>query len=110
MPRCRRGNAERLVVLLYDRTADAADQHLAIAVQVARLLAKLAATSGGSLAERDQLRDGIGRIETALSHLRPIRAAVTGVEKEANNINKHASALEAEIRRALADITALMAA
>ena len=102
--------AERLIVLHYDRTDPAASQQLAVAVQVARLLAKMAATSGGSLAERDQLRDGISRIESALGHLRPLRAAVTGIEKETGAVQKHASALEAEIRRALADVTALIAA
>jgi hypothetical protein len=102
--------AERLVVLHHDRTDPAAPQRLAIAVQVARLLARLAATSSGSLAERDQLRAGIARIETALTHLRPLRAAVTGIEKETSSVQKHAAALEADIRRALADVTALVVA
>jgi hypothetical protein len=52
--------SERLRVLHYDRQAPAADQQLAVAGQVARMLAKLAATSSGSLAERDQIREGIG--------------------------------------------------
>jgi hypothetical protein len=60
--------------------------------------------------KRDQLRDGVGRIESALNHMRPLRAAVTGIEKETGNVQKHAAALEAEIRRALADETALLAA
>ncbi len=101
--------SERVVVLHYDRGAPTAEQQLVIAVQVARLLAKLDATSGGSLAERDQIRDGIGRIETALNHLRPLRAAVTGIEKETGVVQKHAAALEAEIRRVLIDVAALMA-
>ena len=101
--------SERIVVLHYDRGAPSAEQQLVIAVQVARLLAKLDATSGGSLAERDQIRDGIGRIESALNHLRPLRAAVTGIEKETGVVQKHAAALEAEIRRVLIDVAALMA-
>ena len=102
--------AERLVVLHYDRGAAGADQQLVIAIQVARLFAKLAATSGGALEERDQIRDSINRIESALSHLKPLRAAVTGIQNDSGKVQQHASALEAEIRRVLADVAALMAA
>lgn len=101
---------ERLVVMHYDRADPAASQQLAVAVQVSRVLARLSATSGGSLAERDEIRSGVSRIESALSHLRPLRAAVTGIEKETGRVQSHASALEADIRRALADMTALIAA
>ena len=45
--------AERVVVLCYDRLDPAAEQPLVTAVQVVRLLARLAATSGGSLDECD---------------------------------------------------------
>jgi hypothetical protein len=100
--------AERIVVLHHDRCGAMAEQQLAIAVQVARLLAKLAATSRGSLTERDQIRTGIGRIESALNRLRPLRAAVTGIEKETGVVRKHAGELETEIRGALADIAALL--
>lgn len=104
-------HAQRVVVLHYDRSAPGAQQLLATAVQVTRLLAKLAATSSGSLDEREQIRDCMGRIETALGHLRPLRSAVTGIEKETGAVRKHAGELEAEIRRALVDIaTALTAA
>jgi hypothetical protein len=102
--------AERLVVLHHDRSDPGAPQLLAVAVQAARLLAKLAATSTGSLAELDQLRVGLSQIESALTHLRPLRAAVTGIEKESGAVRKHAAELETEIRRALTDLTALMAA
>lgn len=102
--------AERIVVLHYDRSGPAAEQQLVTAVQVVRLLAKLAATSGGSLDEREQIRDGIGRIESALRHLRPLRSAVTGIEKETGVVQKHASELEAEIRRVLIDLTAALTA
>jgi hypothetical protein len=74
--------AERVVALHYDRGAPGAEQLLATAVQVARLLARLSATCEGTLQEREQIRDGITRIENALTHLRPLRAAVTGIEKE----------------------------
>ena len=61
--------------------------------------------------EREQIRDCMGRIETALGHLRPLRSAVTGIEKETGAVRKHAGELEGEIRRALVDIaTALTAA
>jgi len=102
--------AERLVVLHHDRTETGAAERLGVAVQVARILARLAASSSGSLAERDQLRAAIAKIETGLTHLRPLRAAVTGIEKETTSVHKHAAALEADIRRALTDVTALLAA
>jgi hypothetical protein len=102
--------AERIVVLHYDRNGAAADQQLAVAVQVARMLAKLAATSSGTLAERDQIRESMARIESALNHLRPLRAAVTGIEKETGVVHKHASELEAQIRRVLIEVAALIAA
>jgi hypothetical protein len=98
--------AERVVVLCYDRMDPAAEQLLVTAVQVVRLLARLAATSGGSLDECEQIRDGITRIETALGHLKPLRAAVTGIEKETGVVRKHASELETEIRRVIIDLTA----
>jgi len=66
----------------------------------------LAATSGGSLDEYEQIRDGITRIKTALGHLKPLRAAVTGIEKETGVVRKHASELETEIRRVIIDLTA----
>lgn len=94
--------AERLVVLHHDRSGPGADQRLGVAIQVARLLGKLAATSNGSLDERDQVRDHLNRIESALGHLKPLRAAVTGIQNETGKVQQHASALEAEIRRALA--------
>lgn len=102
--------AERVVVLHYDRGSAGAEQLLATAVQVARLLARLSATSGGTLAEREQIRDGIARIENALSHLRPLRAAVTGIEKEMEVVRKHATELDAEIRRALIDLATTLTA
>lgn len=103
--------AERVVVLHYDRSAAGAEQLLATAVQVARLLARLSATSEGTLVEREQIRAGIARIENALSHLRPLRSAVTGIEKEMEVVRKHATELDAEIRRALIELaTALTAA
>jgi hypothetical protein len=102
--------AERVVALYYDRSGPDAQQLLATAVQVTRLLAKLAATSVGSLDEREQIRDGIGRIESALGHLRPLRSAVTGIEKETGVVRKHAGELEAEIRRALIDLTTALTA
>ena len=51
----------------------------AIAVQVSRL----AVSSQGTLADRESLRPAIGRLETTLAYLRPLRAAATGAEKEA---------------------------
>lgn len=102
--------ADRVVVLYYDRSDPAGEQLLVTAVQVARLLARLAATSGGALDEREQIRDGIARIETALGHLRPLRAAVTGIEKETGAVRKHASELETEIRRVIIDLTATLTA
>jgi hypothetical protein len=102
--------AERVVVLCYDRSGPGAEQLLATAVQVTRLLARLAATSGGSLDERAQFRDGIGRIENALGHLRPLRSAVTGIEKETSVVRKHAGELEAEISRVLIDLTTALTA
>jgi hypothetical protein len=101
---------ERLVVLHHDRSDASASQMLAVAVQVARLLARLAASSTGSLAEREQLKVACGRIESALTHLRPLRAAVTGIERETGAVQKHASVLEAEIRRALCDLAAVIEA
>lgn len=98
---------ERLVVLHHDRADPSAGQMLAVAVQVARTFAKMGASSTESIAERQQLRVACGRIESALTHLRPLRAAVTGIEKETGAVQKHASVLEAEIRRALADLAAL---
>jgi hypothetical protein len=98
--------AERVVVLYYDRLDPAGEQLLATAVQVVRLLARLAATSGGALDEREHIRDGFSRIETALGHLKPLRAAVTGIEKETGVVRKHASELENEIRRVIIDLTA----
>lgn len=70
------------------------------------MLARLAATSGGALDEREQIRDGIARIETALGHLKPLRAAVTGIEKETGLVSTHASELENEIRRVIIALTA----
>jgi hypothetical protein len=102
--------AERVVVLHYDRGGAGAEQLLATAVQVARLLARLSATSGGTLVEREQIRDGIARIENALSHLRPLRAAVTGIEKEMEVVRKHATELDAEIRRVLIDLATTLTA
>jgi hypothetical protein len=102
--------SERLVVIQHDRTDPAANERLGVAVQVVRLLARHNASSPGSLAERDQLRTAIAKIETALTHLRPLRAAVTGIEKETGSVNKHAAALEADIRRAVTDMAALLAA
>ena len=98
------------MVLHYDRGDAGAEQLLATAVQVARLLARLSATSGGTLVEREQIRDGIARIENALSHLRPLRAAVTGIEKEMEVVRKHATELDAEIRRALIDLATTLTA
>ena len=102
--------SERVVVLHYDRSEAAGEQLLVTAVQVVRLLARLAATSGGALDEREQIRDGITRIETALNHLRPLRAAATGIEKETGVVRKHAAELETEIRRAIVDLTTTLAA
>jgi len=102
--------AERLVVLHYDRLDPAGEQLLATAIQVVRLLARLAATSGGALDEREQIRDGLARIETALGHLKPLRAAVTGIEKETAVVRKHASELENEIRRVIIHLTATLTA
>lgn len=102
--------AERVVVLYYDRLDPGGEQLLATAIQVVRLLARLTATSGGALDERDQIRDGIARIETALGHLKPLRAAVTGIEKETGVVRKHASELESEIRRVIIDLTATFTA
>ena len=101
--------AERVVVLHHDHSG-VTEQLLVTAVQVARLLARLAATSGGALDEREQIRDGIGRIETALGHLRPLRSAVTGIEKETGVVRKHAGELETEIRRVLVDLAASLTA
>jgi hypothetical protein len=101
--------AERVVVLHHDHSP-VTEQLLVTAVQVARLLARLAATSGGSLDEREQVRDGIGRIESALGHLRPLRSAVTGIEKETGLVRKHTGELEAEIRRALIDLATALTA
>ena len=102
--------AERLVVLHHDRSDPGSQQLLAVAVQAAQLLAKLAATSTGSVAEREHLQVGLEQIESALTHLRPLRAAVTGIEKESSTVRKHAAELEVEIRRALVDLAALIAA
>jgi len=96
--------AERVVVLHYDRGSAGAEQLLVAAVQVARMLARLAATSGETLVDREQIRAAIARIENALTHLRPLRAAVTGMEKEMEVVRKHATELDAEIRRALIDL------
>jgi hypothetical protein len=100
--------ADRLVALHHDRGQPNSGQMLAIAIQVSRLLAKLAVSASGGLAERENLRSAIGRIETALAHLRPLRASVTGVEKEAAKISQHAGGLEAEIRKALIDLAILV--
>lgn len=99
--------ADRLVVLHHDRKEAGSAQMLATAVQVSRLLAKLAVNAHGTLAERESLQTAIRRIETALAHLRPLRASVTGVEKEAAKISQHAGSLEAEIRKALIELTTL---
>ena len=53
--------AERVVVLHYDSLDPAGEQLLATAIQLVRLLARLAATSGGVLDEREQIRDGLAR-------------------------------------------------
>jgi hypothetical protein len=45
-----------------------------------------------------------------LAHLRPLRASVTGVEKDAARISQHAGGLEAEIRKAVIDLTTLLVA
>lgn len=92
------------MVLHYDRGGAAAEQLLVAAVQVARMLARLSATSGDTMVDREQIREGITRIENALSHLRPLRAAVTGMEKEMEAVRRHAAELDAEIRRALIDL------
>jgi hypothetical protein len=60
--------ADRLVVLHHDRKEAGSAHLLAIAVQVSRLVAKLAVNAQGTLAERESLRSAIGRIETALAH------------------------------------------
>jgi hypothetical protein len=99
--------SDRVVVLCHERDQPGAAQMLAIAIQVSRVMAKLAVSARGTLAERESLRSAIGRIETALAHLRPLRASVTGVEKEAAKIAQHAGGLEAEIRRALIELTTL---
>jgi len=103
--------AERVVVLHYDRVGAGAEQLLAAAVQVARLLARLSATCEGTLVEREQIRESLARIENALGHLRPLRAAVTGMEKEMEVVRKQAAELDTEIRRARIDLaTAITAA
>ncbi len=102
--------AERVVVLHYDRSSAGGEQMLAAAIQVARLLARLSATGGDSLVEQEQIRDATARIENALGHLRPLRAAVTGMAREMEVVRKHATELDAEIRRALIDLSAALTA
>jgi hypothetical protein len=101
---------QRVVALRYDRTAPDAEQSLAIALQITRLLARLDATEGGELADREQIKDSISRIEGALTHLRSLRAAVTGIEKESAAVRRYAGELESEIRRVLTDLTTALTA
>lgn len=99
------------MALHYDRGSTGAEQLLVAAVQVARMLARLSATSGETLVDREQIRAAITRIENALTHLRPLRAVVTGMEKEMEIVRTQAAELDAEIRRALIELaTALTAA
>lgn len=83
----------------------------AAAVQVARMLARLSATAGEALVDREQIRTAITRIENAAhpSEAAPRRGHEH--EEEMEVVRKHAAELDAEIRRALIDLaTALTAA
>lgn len=98
---------ERLVVLCHERSQPNAGQMLATAVQISRILAKVAVSAPGMLADRETVRLAIGRIETALGHLRPLRASIGGVEKETGRISEYTAQLEHEIRKALTDLITL---
>jgi ABC-type transporter Mla subunit MlaD len=95
-------------VLFHDRNQLNAGQMLATALQIARLLAKLAVSAPGVLAERENLRRAIARLATALGLLRPLRGSITGVVKEAAKISQHADELERELRSALSELNQIL--
>ena len=98
---------ERAVVLHHDPARPDGGILLATALQVARMFAHLAAAASAEEIDQDRLRQSLGRIERGLARLKPLRASATGIETEVSRIRGYAQDIEAELRGALGDLSAL---
>jgi hypothetical protein len=100
---------DSLVVLHYERESSSAGVLLATAVQVARLLAQLAAGASATRIEQDVVRCVVQRLEACLGRLKPLRGSVTGIETEAGRIRGYAQDIEREARSAVGELAGLTA-
>ncbi len=98
---------DHLVVLHYDRASASAGRELAVALLVARQLARIANAAHGTAADLATLHEVTGDIETALTELRNIRSATTAIEKESDRVRKGATSIERALRNALMGLTGI---
>ena len=101
---------ERSVVLHHDQARPDSGILLATALQVARMFAHLAAAASAEEIDQDLLRHSLGRVERGLARLKPLRASATGIETEVSRIRGYAQDMEGELRGALGELAALVAA
>ena len=73
---------EALVVLHHDRTEASAAAWLGFVLRAVALLARVHHAGASSRLDRSGVRVAVQRIESAITHMRPLRACVTGAEKE----------------------------
>ncbi len=99
---------ERSVVLHHDPGLADSGILLAMALQVARMLAQLDQEASGVEIKQEVVRASIARLEKCLGRLKPLRSSATGIEKEVSHIRGYAQELEAELRGALGELSALV--
>jgi hypothetical protein len=100
---------QRAVVLHHDPDRPESGLLLATALQVSRMFAQLAAAASAGEINQDVIRQSISRIEKGLSHLKPLRASASGIEKEIGNIRRHAQDIETELRGSLGELGGIAA-
>jgi hypothetical protein len=98
---------ESVVVLHYNNANGEAGVSLATAVQVARHLAQLAAGQSDTKVDKKVVAGAVRHIEASLALLKPVRGAITGVERETDRVRAHLLDLEREARCAVGELLAL---
>lgn len=101
---------ERSVVLHHDSSRLDSGILLATALQVTRMFAQLASASSKDEIDHELLRASLGRLERAVTRLKPLRASATGIETEVNRIRGYAQEIENDLRGSLGELTGLAAA
>jgi hypothetical protein len=100
---------ERAVVLHHDPGRPDAGLLLAMALQVARMFAQLAAAASTGEVKQEVLRANLVRLEKGLAKLKPLRSSTTGIETEISRIRGYAQEIEVELRAALGELAVLAA-